>query len=172
MSDFTSKPALSKAPDTPEDTKTKTKTEISSQYAMNFVIGVIVAIVVTVVIMMIYNSNYIQTISMPGIFLIFGLIFLASKIFQAFSGHKDNKYNLLFFGVLGVGLAAATYLINGDDSDTNEWGVYLLIAMHLIDLIYVILVKWSFKQPINDLALYGSIVADIGIVGVLLFTIF
>lgn len=139
-----------------------------SKFDAKMAMAMVVSLVFVLIILLVLNSSYMQIYSYPVIYFFAGLLFFMAKVEMLLRACSCNKIiPLVIIGLLGIGAA----LITSSDVETARWGVWLLIAGHIADFAAVAYMKWGQKKEVPMIALAGSMIADVVIVGLLAYSL-
>lgn len=145
------------------------KTTIDRSAVTDIIMAVLITVLLTVIIITIVQSPYIHSFCYPTLYSVLGFTFIIAKTALVFRNGKDI-HRWYIIGITIAMLVGAIFVSNSD-VETAKWGVYLMIATHIMDAVYLGLSKYSWKKDICPIALWGGIASNILIVILLIYSL-
>lgn len=119
--------------------------------------GIVVAVVLTFLVNWVLNSLYIQSYSYPVFLLLGAALFALGKISLTIRWQLDYRFTI---GVL-VALFIGGWLITDSAVVNARYGAMLLGLTFLVDAIYIIVAKYSWKLDMHMLSWALNIGGDV-----------
>lgn len=140
------------------DTKKKISTMSAEEMMMNTtMLAIIVAIVFVVLINWIMNCAFIQSYGYPILLLIGGLCFGLAKASLTIRWQADWRYTILFMVLLLIG----GWFITDSNLKYEKGGSIFLGLLFIVDIIYLILCKYTWKMQIDMTSFVVNIIGDL-----------
>ncbi len=134
-----------------------TSTSDLAEYAVTMTIAaIIVAVIFTILTNWIMDANYIKTNSYPSFILLGGFLFAFSKSSMMIRGQVDYRYMAVFAAAVFV----AGWLLTDTKVSTAKTGAVLLGLAFIADLIYLVVVKYSWKLDVNAMSWWVNVIGD------------
>jgi hypothetical protein len=139
----------------------------SSNIMNTLIISLIVIVVMILLITMISQSRFIDHFSIPSAFFIFGIGLALFRGAQLMKQQTDWR----FMAIISLALLAGSYLISLHNVNYAWFGSIILIITFLADAGYGLYMKWSVKKAMDDIYLWGGLICDIVLAGLLVYAL-
>lgn len=140
------------------DTKMKNSTMSTAEMMLNTtILAIIVAVVFIVLINWIMNCAFIQSYGYPILLLIGGLCFALAKASFAIRYQTGYWFTIALMALILIG----GWFITDSNLKYEKGGSIFLGLLFIVDIIYLIVCKYTWKMPIDMTSFIVNIIGDL-----------